>query len=80
MNRVSQKVVEEQRFDNRSDLGSPTMLGLCSDLAGGAYYAYDENSIFEVNSRIPPRLVCALFLLSYNDTTLLKFSRGSQGF
>jgi len=50
VNRVSQKVVEEQRFDTRSDLGSPTMLGLCSDLAGGAYYAFDENSIFEVNS------------------------------
>lgn len=48
MNRVSQKVVEEQRFDLRSDLGSPTMLGLCSDMAGGAYYAYDENSIYEV--------------------------------
>ena len=48
VNRVSQKVVEEHRFDTRSDLGSPTMLGLCSDVGGGAYYAYDEISIFEV--------------------------------
>lgn len=48
MNRVSQKVVEEQRFYTRSDLGSPTMLGLCTDVGAGAYYAYNEVSIFEV--------------------------------
>lgn len=50
VNRVSQKVVEEERFDSRVDLGSPTMLGLCSDTAGGAFYAFDENSIYEVRT------------------------------
>lgn len=48
VNRVSQKVVEEQRFYTRSDLGSPTMLGLCTDVGAGAYYAYNEVSIFEI--------------------------------
>jgi hypothetical protein len=42
--------MEEERFDSRVDLGSPTMLGLCSDTAGGAFYAFDENSIYEVRT------------------------------
>lgn len=42
-------MVEEQRFDARSDLGSPTMLGLCSDVGSGAYYAFDASFIFEVD-------------------------------
>lgn len=42
--------MEEERFETRSDLSSPTMLGLCSDMAGGAFYAYDESSIYEVIS------------------------------
>ena len=49
VNRVSQKVVEEDRFEARADLGSPTMLGLCADMAGGAFYAFDETAIYEVS-------------------------------
>jgi hypothetical protein len=41
-------VVEEEQFDSRMDLGSPTMLGLCSDTADGAFYAFDENFIYEI--------------------------------
>lgn len=41
--------MEEDRFETRADLGSPTMLGLCADTAGGAFYAFDETAIYEVN-------------------------------
>jgi hypothetical protein len=43
-------VVEEEQFDSCMDLGSPTMLGLCSDTADGAFYAFDENFIYEVRT------------------------------
>ncbi|KAJ7297796.1 hypothetical protein O6H91_Y035600 [Diphasiastrum complanatum] len=48
INRVSQKIVEEERFDARLDASTSVMLGLCTDYLAGAFYAYNETSIFEV--------------------------------
>lgn len=75
VNRVSQKVVEEQRFDLRSDLGSPTMLGLCSDMAGGAYYAYDENSIYEITVQDEGRDMWQVYLGLKEYTAALEACR-----
>ncbi|OAE21445.1 hypothetical protein AXG93_3506s1190 [Marchantia polymorpha subsp. ruderalis] len=47
VNTASEEVVEEQRFD--ASLSSSPMLGLCSDIAAGVYYAYSESSIFEIS-------------------------------
>lgn len=49
VNRVSQKVREELQFDHAFDSISGGILGLCSDATAGVYYAYDENSIFEIS-------------------------------
>nr|ATA62870.1 putative zinc ion binding protein [Hesperocyparis bakeri] len=49
VNRVSQKVIEELQFDREFDSSSREILGLCSDVTAGVFYAYDENSIFEIS-------------------------------
>ncbi len=56
VNKVSYKVVGEEQFDFRMDLGSPTMLGLCSDITSGAFYVVDDNSIYEVRTIVPSLL------------------------
>ena len=48
VNRVSQKVIEELQFDREFDSSSREILGLCSDVTASVFYAYDENSIFEI--------------------------------
>lgn len=48
VNRVSEKVVEEKLFDSLFDQMSATMLGLCTDAIGGAVYAFNENTIYEI--------------------------------
>ncbi|CAM6102948.1 unnamed protein product [Calypogeia fissa] len=46
VNIASQQVVDDKRLD--LTLSTTRMLGLCSDTAAGVYYAYNENSIFEI--------------------------------
>ncbi|KAL3688498.1 hypothetical protein R1sor_014807 [Riccia sorocarpa] len=47
VNIASEEVVEEQRFD--PSLTTSPMIGLCSDIAAGVYYAFNDTSIFEIS-------------------------------
>lgn len=49
VNRVSQKIIEELKFDHSPESASKGIIGLCSDAAAGLFYAYDQNSIFQVS-------------------------------
>ncbi|KAL6843083.1 hypothetical protein ACP4OV_026796 [Aristida adscensionis] len=49
VNRISQRIVEEIVVDNIPET-SRGIIGLCSDASTGLFYAYDENSIFQVST------------------------------
>ncbi|KAL8160474.1 hypothetical protein V2J09_002011 [Rumex salicifolius] len=49
VNKISEQIKEELHFDLNSDSGSRGILGLCSDATAGLFYAYDQNSIFQVS-------------------------------
>ncbi|KAK6148356.1 hypothetical protein DH2020_019268 [Rehmannia glutinosa] len=49
VNRISEQIVEELYFDQTPDAVSRGILGLCSDASAGLFYAYDQNSIFQVS-------------------------------
>lgn len=51
VNRISEQIVEELYFDQTSDAVSRGIIGLCSDASAGLFYAYDQNSIFQVQYR-----------------------------
>lgn len=48
VNRISQSIVDEKQFDSMMDQSSPTMIGLCTDAIGGAVYAYNEDTLYEI--------------------------------
>lgn len=48
VNRISQQIIEELQFDFVPDTISKGIIGLCSDATAGLFYAYDQNSIFQV--------------------------------
>ncbi|EEF44511.1 vacuolar sorting protein 18 isoform X2 [Ricinus communis] len=49
VNRISEQIIEELRFDQTSESVSRDIIGLCSDATAGLFYAYDQNSIFQVS-------------------------------
>ncbi|XP_057794948.1 vacuolar sorting protein 18 [Salvia miltiorrhiza] len=49
VNRINQQIVEELYFDQTPDAVSKGVLALCSDASAGLFYAYDQNSIFQVS-------------------------------
>ncbi|KAI4322619.1 hypothetical protein L6164_022296 [Bauhinia variegata] len=49
VNRISEQIIEELQFDLTSDSASRGIIGLCSDATAGLFYAYDQNSIFQVS-------------------------------
>lgn len=49
VNRISEQIVEELYFDQTPDAVSRGIIGLCSDASAGLFYAYDQNSIFQVS-------------------------------
>ncbi|KAL9457686.1 hypothetical protein AB3S75_006688 [Citrus x aurantiifolia] len=49
VNRISEQIIEELQFDQTSDSISKGIIGLCSDATAGVFYAYDQNSIFQVS-------------------------------
>lgn len=49
VNRISEQIIEELHFDLTSESSSKGILGLCSDASAGLFYAYDQNSIFQVS-------------------------------
>ncbi|CAN5967838.1 unnamed protein product [Sphagnum jensenii] len=65
--------VEEEQFDSRMDLGSPTMLGLCSDTADGAFYAFDENFIYEITVQDEDRDMWQTTQVATFEEVALKF-------
>ncbi|KAK3017944.1 hypothetical protein RJ639_005223 [Escallonia herrerae] len=49
VNRISEQIVEELHFDQTQESVSRGIIGLCSDASAGLFYAYDQNSIFQVS-------------------------------
>ncbi|CAH8388944.1 unnamed protein product [Eruca vesicaria subsp. sativa] len=49
VNRISEQIIEELQFDISADSASRGVIGLCSDASAGLFYAYDQNSIFQVS-------------------------------
>ncbi|CAN1220528.1 Vacuolar sorting protein 18 [Linum perenne] len=49
VNRTSEHIVEELHFDLASESVSRGIIGLCSDATAGLFYAYDQNSVFQVS-------------------------------
>ncbi|KAI3440706.1 Pep3_Vps18 domain-containing protein [Psidium guajava] len=49
VNRISEQIIEELQFDQTSESLSRGIIGLCSDVTAGLFYAYDQNSIFQVS-------------------------------
>ncbi|CAI9275519.1 unnamed protein product [Lactuca saligna] len=49
VNRISEQIVEELQFDQTSETASKGIIGLSIDASAGLFYAYDENSIFQVS-------------------------------
>ncbi|KAK8969414.1 hypothetical protein KSP40_PGU010128 [Platanthera guangdongensis] len=50
VNRISQQIVEELKFDHAPDSISKGIIGLCSDASAGLFYAYDDSSVFQVST------------------------------
>ncbi|PKU85899.1 vacuolar sorting protein 18 isoform X1 [Dendrobium catenatum] len=50
VNRISQQIVEELKFDHAPDSVSKGIIGLCSDATAGLFYAYDDSSVFQVST------------------------------
>ena len=50
LNRISEQIIEELHFDLTSESASKGIIGLCSDASAGLFYAYDQNSIFQVSA------------------------------
>lgn len=49
VNRISEQVIEQLQFDQVSESVSRGIIGLCSDATAGLFYAYDQNSVFQVS-------------------------------
>ncbi|KAG2268100.1 hypothetical protein Bca52824_062655 [Brassica carinata] len=49
VNRISEQIIEELQFDITADSASRGIIGLCSDASAGLFYAYNQNSIFQVS-------------------------------
>ncbi|KAL6975784.1 Vacuolar protein sorting-associated protein 18 like protein [Sarracenia purpurea var. burkii] len=49
VNRISEQIIEELQFDQIPESMSRGIIGLCSDASAGLFYAYDQNSIFQVS-------------------------------
>ncbi|KAL6493527.1 Vacuolar protein sorting-associated protein 18 like protein [Orobanche gracilis] len=62
VNRISEQVVEELYFDQTTEAVSRGILGLCSDASAGLFYAYDQNSIFQVSVKDEGRDMWKVYL------------------
>lgn len=49
VNRISENIIEELQFDLTSESVSRGIMGLCSDATAGLFYAYDQNSVYQVS-------------------------------
>lgn len=67
VNRTSEQIIEELHFDLTSESSSKGILGLCSDASAGLFYAYDQNSIFQVWSTETYFFAWSSIYSSYNN-------------
>ncbi|XP_006659889.1 vacuolar sorting protein 18 [Oryza brachyantha] len=76
VNRISQQIVEELIVDNSPEI-SKGIIGLCSDASTGLFYAYDENSIFQISSSDEGRDMWQVYLDMKDYATALSHCRNS---
>ncbi|XP_019055611.1 PREDICTED: vacuolar protein sorting-associated protein 18 homolog isoform X1 [Nelumbo nucifera] len=62
VNRISEQIIEELFFDHASEPVSGGVIGLCSDASAGLFYAYDQNSVFQVSVRDEGRDMWQVYL------------------
>eukprot|EP00250_Pteridium_aquilinum_P006787 c16631_g1_i1 orf=516-3560(-) len=74
-NRVSQSIVEEKQFDSLLDHSTAPMLGLCTDAIGGAVYAFNENTLYEIVIDDEGRDMWQVYLGVKDYTTALEHCR-----
>ncbi|KAL5730676.1 Vacuolar protein sorting-associated protein 18 like protein [Ranunculus cassubicifolius] len=75
VNRINQQIVEELHFDHASDAVSRGIIGLCSDATAGLFYAYDQNSIFQVSVHDEGRDMWKVYLDMQKYTAALEHCR-----
>uniref|UniRef100_A0A0E0LRV6 RING-type domain-containing protein n=1 Tax=Oryza punctata TaxID=4537 RepID=A0A0E0LRV6_ORYPU len=76
VNRISQQIVEELIVDNSPEI-TKGIIGLCSDASTGLFYAYDENSIFQISSSDEGRDMWQVYLDMKEYATALSYCRNS---
>uniref|UniRef100_A0A0D9X4Z4 Uncharacterized protein n=1 Tax=Leersia perrieri TaxID=77586 RepID=A0A0D9X4Z4_9ORYZ len=74
VNRISQQIVEELIVDSSPEI-TKGIIGLCSDASTGLFYAYDENSIFQISSSDEGRDMWQVFLDMKEYATALSHCR-----
>uniref|UniRef100_A0A0E0EIL9 Pep3/Vps18 beta-propeller domain-containing protein n=1 Tax=Oryza meridionalis TaxID=40149 RepID=A0A0E0EIL9_9ORYZ len=76
VNRISQQIVEELIVDSSPEV-TKGIIGLCSDASTGLFYAYDENSIFQISSSDEGRDMWQVYLDMKEYATALSHCRNS---
>ncbi|CAL9055510.1 unnamed protein product [Musa banksii] len=74
VNRISQQIVEDLKFDHTPE-SSKGIIGLCSDATAGLFYAFDENSIFQVSVQDESRDMWQFYLDMKEYATALAYCR-----
>uniref|UniRef100_A0A0E0LRV8 RING-type domain-containing protein n=1 Tax=Oryza punctata TaxID=4537 RepID=A0A0E0LRV8_ORYPU len=70
------QIVEELIVDNSPEI-TKGIIGLCSDASTGLFYAYDENSIFQISSSDEGRDMWQVYLDMKEYATALSYCRNS---
>ncbi|XP_074585348.1 vacuolar sorting protein 18 isoform X2 [Curcuma longa] len=74
INRISQQMIEELKFEHSPE-SSKGIIGLCSDPTAGLFYAFDENSIFQVSAHDESRDMWQVYLEMKEYATALAYCR-----
>ncbi|XP_022952155.1 vacuolar protein sorting-associated protein 18 homolog [Cucurbita moschata] len=77
VNRINEQIVEELQFDQTAEAIPRGILGLCSDATAGLFYAYDQNSIFQVSVNDEGRDMWKVYLDMKEYTASLAHCRDS---
>ncbi|XP_022148071.1 vacuolar protein sorting-associated protein 18 homolog [Momordica charantia] len=77
VNRISEQIIEELQFDQTAEATSRGILGLCSDATAGLFYAYDQNSVFQVSVNDEGRDMWKVYLDMKEYTAALANCRDS---
>lgn len=77
VNRISQQITEELKFDHAPETAAKGIIGLCSDATAGLFYAFDENSIFQVSVQDEARDMWQVYLEMKEYAVALAHCRNS---